>query len=127
MPGSRVGNCGSSDPIQNSPPGIQTIPTGAGFGAGEVFSTVAMKPDNVDGVVVCCAEIFGVNRHAERAKECNKARVFNFERTIVKLTPFLPLFWNRNGRKPSPDGLAGGHRRRSAPFASAQGPSLGTY
>jgi hypothetical protein len=43
--------------MENSPPGIQTIPSGAGFGAGEEFATVATKPDDGDGVAICCAEI----------------------------------------------------------------------
>jgi len=34
----------SAAPIENSPPGIQTIPVGACLGAGAVFGTVGPKP-----------------------------------------------------------------------------------
>jgi hypothetical protein len=45
----------------NSPPGIQTIPSCAGLGAGEEFATVATKPDDGDGAAICCAEAFKPN------------------------------------------------------------------
>src|SRR5215471_15209714 len=37
--------CGSAAPIENSPPGIQTMPAGAGPGGVAMFATVAVKTD----------------------------------------------------------------------------------
>jgi len=36
---------GSSLPIENSPPGTQTIPSGAGLGGGALFSIVGRKEE----------------------------------------------------------------------------------
>ena len=41
--------------MENSPPGIQTIPAGAGVGAFPVLATVGPKPGVVDGEVVVFA------------------------------------------------------------------------
>src|SRR5215510_2810608 len=41
--------CGAAAPIENSPPGIQTIPSGAGPGGVTAFATVGMNVDVVAG------------------------------------------------------------------------------
>lgn len=38
-------------PMENSPPGIQTMPAGAGTGAGSVFGIVRAKDDETDVTV----------------------------------------------------------------------------
>ncbi len=41
-------------PIENSPPGIQTIPAGAGRRAGSVFGTVGAKDEEAAEIVDAC-------------------------------------------------------------------------
>ena len=60
IPTASCGSSGSCAPIENSPPGIHTMPSGAGPGGGCLFSTVGRNPadgatstgDGVDRVSV---------------------------------------------------------------------------
>jgi hypothetical protein len=51
--------------------------SGAGFGAGDGFATVAKKPDDADGVVVCCAEIYELS-DALNAERVQQSEWFSF-------------------------------------------------
>src|SRR5262249_61875364 len=93
----------SAAPIENSPPGIQTIPGGAGRDAGAVLGVVGPKPPlvvtgvkaavSVDDLSVVVAPEVPPAATGLRAHEASvitaKAKALRSTRPAVELTPLL--------------------------------------
>src|SRR4029077_8122605 len=60
-------------PIENSPPGIQTIPSGAGLGAAVLFEIVAT---NWEDVSFACCEWAEPARQVVKVRPANTQRLF---------------------------------------------------